>query len=350
MRIRRSAVLAATLVIGVVPALGSAVIAAGNTPAGAAAAASERAQHRSIVAYWTPARMRAAVPRDFVVGATGTLQPNRKPPKPPPGGGGGGTGNTIGASWPDGKGAVYAATGKVYFEMGGGAWVCSGTALKDTRSDAYSLVITAGHCVYDEASGGGLNGFATNWLFIPQFDSSPTFTCSSTAFGCWTAQALVVNKGFASAGGFNTQATYYDWGFAIVGAGGKSGTAQLDATVPTFAHQATAMASNTVADAFGYPAAGKYHGNDLTYCQNPIGFDIFNANSTYRLACDMTGGSSGGPWLSGFDGTGNTGTIRSLNSYGYSGQTNMYGPIFNSNTTTTYNVANGSTTQNTIVN
>ena len=56
---------------------------------------------------------------------------------------------------------------------GGSGWVCSGTALGDSRN-TYSLVITAGHCVYDESSGGGLSGFATNWLFIPQFDSSPT--------------------------------------------------------------------------------------------------------------------------------------------------------------------------------
>jgi len=63
----------------------------------------------------------------------------------------------------------------------------------------------------------------------------------------------------------------------------------------------------------------------------------------------MTGGSSGGPWLSSFNAsTGDTGTIQSLNSYGYSGQSNMYGPIFNATTTTTYNAANGATT-NTIV-
>ncbi len=64
----------------------------------------------------------------------------------------------------------------------------------------------------------------------------------------------------------------------------------------------------------------------------------------------MTGGSSGGPWLSGFNATtGDTGTIESLNSYGYSGQSNMYGPKFNSTTTDTYNVADGAT-QNQIVN
>ena len=111
------------------------------------------------------------------------------------------------------------------------------------------------------------------------------------------------------------------------------------------------MSSTTLTDAFGYPAAGRYHGNDLTYCQNPLGFDALTGNTNYKLACGMTGGSSGGPWLSGFDSTGNAGTIRSLNSYGYSGQSNnMYGPIFNADTTATYNAANSTSTQsNTIV-
>ena len=64
----------------------------------------------------------------------------------------------------------------------------------------------------------------------------------------------------------------------------------------------------------------------------------------------MTGGSSGGPWFSGFNATtGDAGTIQSLNSYGYSGQSFMYGPIFNGNTTNTYNAAN-SAGSNTIVN
>ena len=337
MRIRRSAALAATLVLAAVPIFTSGAAAGGGS---SSEAARQAAAHQATIAYWTEARMRAATPRDFVYdGARGYhIVPQARP--------GSGGGNT-GASWPNGTGLVYKATGKVYFQMGGSGWVCSGTALGDSRS-TYSLVITAGHCVYDESSGGGLSGFATNWLFIPQFDSSPTFTCANTAYGCWTAQALVVNNGFATAGGFNTQATHYDWGFAVVPAGGKSNT-QLDAAVGTFSHSATAMPGNTVVDAFGYPAAQKYHGNDLVYCQGPIGFDVYSGNTNYKLACGMTGGSSGGPWFSGFNATtGNTGTIQSLNSYGYSGQSNMYGPIFNNTTTQTYNAANGATT-NTIV-
>ena len=51
------------------------------------------------------------------------------------------------------------------------------------------------------------------------------------------------------------------------------------------------------------------------------------------MACNMTGGSSGGPWIA--DST-NPGTIEgkvaSLNSYGYSGLTVMFGPRFTSDT------------------
>jgi hypothetical protein len=343
MRSRRSAAIAALLALITLPVL------AGGATAGppAAAGANAVARHNAIVAHWTDTRLRAAKPRDFVFDAVRGF--HIAPTKGKPGTGSGG--NTTGASWPNGKGLIYKVTGKVYFEMGGSGWVCSGTALTDTRS-TYSLVVTAGHCAYDETANGSQSGFATNWLFIPQYDSSPTLSnCSTTAYGCWTSTALVVNNGFASAGGFNTRATHYDWAFAVVGPGGKTNT-QLDA-LGTFGLTASSISTGTV-DAFGYPAAGRYHGNDLTYCQGPVGFDALTGGTNYKLACNMTGGSSGGPWLSGFaaaDGTstGNSGTIRSLNSYGYSGQSNMYGPIFNGNTANTLNAANSATTSNVIV-
>ncbi len=340
MRIQRSASVAATLVLVALPILASGAVAAG----GNTQAARERAEHTRIVNYWTPARVRAAIPRDFAFDAArGVHQvPNAKPQ--PPGGGGG---NTTGASWPNGTGKVYKATGKVLFTMGGSQYVCSGTALSNSRGGTDGVVITAGHCAYDETA----RAFATNWLFVPQFDSNPTFTCASTAFGCWTAKALVVHNGFASAGSFNNQAVRYDWALAVVGGGGKTSGANLDldTQVGNFGYQASEMTLNTTASAFGYPAAGKYHGKDLTYCQGPTTRDANAGTNNYKLACNMTGGSSGGPWFSGFDASGNAGTIRSLNSYGYSGQSFMYGPIFNSTTTSTVNAAN-SANANTIVN
>ena len=69
-----------------------------------------------------------------------------------------------------------------------------------------------------------------NWMFIPAFDTAPTYTCSASAYGCWTAVGLVVHNQFATAGSFNDQAVTNDWALAIVGPGGKSGidAARLD--------------------------------------------------------------------------------------------------------------------------
>jgi V8-like Glu-specific endopeptidase len=297
---------------------------------------SARARHDAVVAHWTEARLRAARPRDLHV-THGTARGHLKHPGSKP------SGSTVtGASWTQG-GAILHASGKVYFEMAGSAWVCSGTAANDART-GYSLVLTAGHCAYDETNG----AFATNWLFIPEFDSAPTFNCASTAWGCWTAQALVVDSGYAGAGSFNTQASVNDFAFAVVGPGGKSGGAQLDSTVGSLAVAFGGVTSGSTLYAFGYPAAGKYHGNDLTYCAGPISPDPYNANLTWGMSCDMTGGSSGGPWLAGFDPATGRGTMSSLNSYGYSGIKAMYGPKFNASTQSVYDAANGATA-NTIV-
>lgn len=312
------------------------------TPALAApstAADAARAEHFRVAQYWTPARMASAQPRDFVRTPTGFV-PRAKP-------GGGGT--VTGASW-TGGGAIAKSEGKVYFSMDGGNWQCSGTAASDSRS-GYSVVLTAGHCAYDETNG----AFATNWVFIPAWDAKPaTFssacTASATTYGCWHATALVVDSGFATAGSFNDQATRHDFAFAVVGGGGFNGTTPLQTYVTEFAVSLSSVTTSATVYAFGFPAAGKYHGNDLTYCSGTPIKDQYNNNDTFGLACDMTGGSSGGGWMAPFTpGTG-VGTLGGLNSYGYSGIRNMYGPDFNSNTDAVYTTAKGTTSGNQIVN
>lgn len=294
----------------------------------------QQTRHEQIVAHWTPARMAAAVPRDFIFDETRGFVPSAKPDRPPGGPGGGDGSTTTGSSW-NGGGLIKEASGKVYFEMDGGAYVCSGSVATDNASGR-SLVLTAAHCAYDETNG----EFATNWLFIPDFDQSPTFTCSQTEYGCWTASALVVHEGYATAGGFNTQATLHDFAFAVVEGGGHSGTAALDTTVGSFALAVSGFDEpGDQAHAFGYPAAQKYKGNDLVYCAGSIFEDPYNDELTWGLPCKMTGGSSGGPWLSGFQTSSGTGALSSLNSYGYSGVSAMHGPKFNADTEAVFSAA-----------
>lgn len=298
-----------------------------------------RSEHQRIVDFWTPERIAQAVPRDFVLdGANWKAKPDN-PGKPGGGGGGGGGGSTVtGASW-NGGGAVADTTGKVLFALGSSYYVCSGSVATESVSGR-SVVVSAGHCVYDETNG----QFATNWMFIPDYDSAPAPLdtqgnfCAQTEWGCWTASSLVVHEGYATAGGFNDQAVQYDWGFAVMGNGGHANT-QLDTTVGSQAISFSSVATGTTVSAFGYPAAQKYKGNDLVYCQGPVGTDPNTSNLTYSVACDMTGGSSGGPWFAPFDNGTGTGTQMSVNSYGYSGVKSMFGPMFNSNTQATWNTA-----------
>ena len=282
----------------------------------------ERAEHDRVMAYWTAERIATAQPRDFVRTAGGGFVPRAKPPRP-----GGGT--VTGASW-TGGGPVVQRTGKVLFTMGGGNYVCSATVIQEpTARSTHSLVLTAAHCAYDEVA----TAFATNWIFVPSFDTSPTFTCANATIGCWTAVGLVVHSGYANAGGFNTEATKHDFAIAIVAGGGTTGTStQLDTAVGGgYGVSYPAISTGGSVHAFGYPAAGRYKGNDLTYCAGPTFNDSLNGNATWGISCNMTGGSSGGPWLAGFT-QGGAGTMTSLNSYGYSGLSNMYGPKFNANT------------------
>ncbi|MFQ5523054.1 MAG: trypsin-like serine peptidase [Acidimicrobiia bacterium] len=317
-------------------------VAAGLLAAGSAGKPVDRpdpaAEHQRIVDFWTWERVAQAVPRDFYLDPGKGFIPSKGGPPPGKGGGGGGGGDTvIGASWENG-GTVADTTGKVLFAFGDNYYVCSASVVVDSTTDQ-STILTAAHCVYDEASG----TFAQNWTFIPNYDAAPApldtsgSFCADTLYGCWTARAIVVSDGYTTAGGFNSQATVHDFAFVQVGPGGHYPTTELDVTVGGQGIQFTTGVLGDPAWAFGYPAAKKYKGKDLIYCKGPLGTDPFNSDLTYRLDCNMTGGSSGGPWFQSFDEATGAGVLMSLNSYGYSSVKNaMHGPKFNAETEALY--------------
>jgi V8-like Glu-specific endopeptidase len=254
--------------------------------------------HGRTVAYWTPARRAAAIPRNI-----------ERDPKAKPGGGGSGSTKVTGAAW-TGGGDVTMTTGKVFFTSGGIDWVCSGSAVHSSHGNA---VLTAGHCVND----GDGAPFATRWIFYPGWNGSP-----SPTLGAWTATSLFTTRNWATNEDFDDDA-----GFAVV-TNGTSATLEGVLTgpvtkVPTIAFDGPSTTQTY--SAFGYPAAGKYKGNTLTYCAGQVQIS-YDGGQTLALPCDMTGGSSGGPWLVDY-GTGAR-VIESLNSYGYSGLRAMFGPIF----------------------
>jgi hypothetical protein len=343
---------ASAAVIGAVAAFVVLVVAAGSSAAPPQGAGKH--ERDAVVAYWTPERIDRAVPRDVSPDRKPSFKPGEMARPPRPGGGGGDGSSVTGTAW-TGGGKVNATTGKVLFTMAGVDYVCSGSVAQDS-SGSTSLILTAGHCVYDESG----RRFATNWVFVPDYeaggaivtnpDGSHSFTCDTTPYGCWTASALVTTTAWANGGG-NLAAFNHDYAFAVVGAGGKSGQSlQLDSVVG-----ANPVAFNVAHPAqvssFGYPQASPYNGQKLIYCSGTDIADTWGGTTDYGLNCNMTGGSSGGPWFVNFASGGDPGSLNSVNSFKYTAgkfAKYMFGPYLGAYAQKTYNAAKAASSNTTV--
>lgn len=186
---------------------------------------------------------------------------------------------------------------KMFFSSGGGNFVCSSSTI---GTDG---VWTAGHCVHDGASG-PLAGFSTNVLFCPSYDSSQGGV-NPTA-GCWGADELITwCPEWCTNGNLE-----YDFGGAdatenpIIGPqtgliGNYTGVNGI-AVVNTDGFGAI----NFHYTALGYPAATPFDGGKIHVCGSSLAYvddsDAGAPGTSVAIGCDMTGGSSGGPWLVGF--------------------------------------------------
>jgi hypothetical protein len=294
-----------------------------------------QSEHDRIVKFWTNARVARAVPRDFIRNPKSrSFKPIQWKSMP----------STVptAMNWTNG-GEVSTSTGKVFFVMGTTYYLCSASVISE-NTNGRSIVLTAGHCAYDEVN----KKFATNWIFIPEYYASPVplnptgSFCSSTSKGCWTAASLVVSNSYANAGAFNDQAVLHDYAFAVMGGGGKSGDADLQAVASSHPIVTALQGSDDDTWIFGYPASGKYKGKTLMYCNGMLGFDTRMDFGTYRIPCSLTAGSSGGPWFHPFTIDG-TGSQFSVNSYTYGGSKAMHGPIFGAETQEMFNLAKSTT-------
>jgi V8-like Glu-specific endopeptidase len=244
-----------------------------------------REAREQVVRYWTPARMRDAIPAERVHGPT---------PQAKPGTGGGGT-SSFEAPLP-----YPSAHGKVFFTDSGVNYVCSGTALVSTNS---SVVWTAGHCVNE-----GPGSFYTNFLFVPAYRDG------AAPYGSFAGPTLLTTSGWQANGEFGV-----DVGAAVVGrnASGQTLAQAVAERSPVFN-----AARNQSYTLYGYPAAKRFNGQRMRVCSTAWSRDDTSAiPATMGVSCDMTGGSSGGGWVT------SSGAVASVISYGYASLKNvLFGP------------------------
>ncbi|GAA4043746.1 peptidase [Arthrobacter methylotrophus] len=205
--------------------------------------------------------------------------------------------------------------GKVFFTLGGVNYVCSGNSVTSTNQ---STVSTAGHCVNE-----GPGAFSTKFTFVPAYSNG------AAPYGKWTAKALYTTNQWSSSGDMQ-----YDTGFAVMN---PLNGQKLSAVVGASGVQFNG-ARGLVYKSFGYPAAPPFDGESLKSCSGTATDDPKDPqDNTQGIPCNMTGGSSGGPW---FIGTSSGGYQNSVSSYGYgSNSTTMYGPYWGTVIHGTYQAA-----------
>jgi V8-like Glu-specific endopeptidase len=199
----------------------------------------------------------------------------------------------------------YSAVVKIFFSDGGDDFVCSG-AVWPSRS-----IITAGHCVYNDQA----HRYHTNVIVVPQYING------QSPYGGFEASNLFTTQGWQD-GDFS-----YDLGLIVTrdknGSKISSYTGFLGGR-----WNVTAIQHWTV---IGYPAERPFNGEFQQICQTSFAYkDTGSAPQPNGAGCDLTGGSSGGPWIVRFSGKGgNQNQVNGVTSYGYAGRPKeLYAPYF----------------------
>jgi V8-like Glu-specific endopeptidase len=221
--------------------------------------------------YWTTSSMQNAVQADEQVGNNSDLTAQssdttagkaaQQPGQPPTNGE---------PSYP------LSTVGKVFMTNDSGQnMVCSGTAIISANQ---SVVDTAGHCLYWNGS------WVKNVVFCPLYNNG------NTPYGCWAARDLEVPADWLNA----RNDFHHDMGMAVV-ASNSQGTLTDVVGGAGWAYNQSAVQSYS---AYGYPAAPPFNGQTRQSCQNGTGKSWQHGGGVVvSIPCNMTGGSSGGPWF-----------------------------------------------------
>ena len=209
--------------------------------------------------------------------------------------------------WPEYKAYPYVTVGVLFFTQNGLDYRCSASSIGNYA------IWTAGHCVSD-----GAENWSTNFLFLPAYkDGNPAHTIAQwTGSTAWVTSAWHINADLGKdMGGVVLNTNSVGWKVSQIGWLGFAWNQDRD----QHWHQ------------IGYPSASPFDGNRMIICASSHSWDDSSFDPwTVATGCDMTGGSSGGPWIMDFSGT--SGPSNYLNgnvSYHYVGfGEEMYSPYF----------------------
>jgi V8-like Glu-specific endopeptidase len=266
-----------------------------NKIVGSGPGSTGRKQDAAAVAeYWTPERMAAAIPVPMPKEPKGnapaaeTIKPNGQPGKEEPGHPNGSKAESRAQEAEkfqprtNGGSAVanplaypFTTCGKLFFTQGGKDYSGSASVV------APNVLLTAGHCVY-------LGGWSSNVAFYPSYPkrgaTDPNYRFSYSYEAAWTAWSQHSNRA-------------YDYGFIWIDndPGHKVGWLGM---------MWNAATSGRTWEAVGYPATPNppFNGNVMDEAVGKVASS--STSGTIGLTNDnMEHGSSGGPWITDFNGS-----------------------------------------------
>ncbi|WP_392673058.1 trypsin-like serine peptidase [Streptomyces sp. LN785] len=201
-----------------------------------------------------------------------------------------------------------AESGKLFFDSPEGSMVCSATVVQDPANPGKSnMVWTAGHCVHAGKKG----GWYRNIAFVPSYNDSGLSLAELknapkekvAPYGVWWGQwAQTSDQWIADGGPTGGQGAPYDFAVLRVapekGSTGKSLEETVGSALPVD-FNAPAVPKIDSLTATGFPAAPPYDGQKMLQCKDKPGrLSLTETDPTmYRIGCSMTGGASGGGWV-----------------------------------------------------
>ncbi|UCE00147.1 MAG: hypothetical protein JSV42_05355 [Chloroflexota bacterium] len=213
----------------------------------------------------------------------------------------------------------YSTVGVLFFNRGGKSFSCTAASIGN------SAIWTAGHCIHEGDGQLDSQGNVIDWgtwstdvLFVPARRNS------STPYGVWTANELWITPEWFDGGDLR-----YDMAGVVLNQNGGT-ISQVVGTLGFSYNRGGSLHWMNIA----YPADPPFNGLTQQICAGSFAYRDTYPPSPYPVAmgCDMTGGSSGGPWILNFGGsTPSQNYLNGNNSYRYpSHPEEIYSPYFDS--------------------
>jgi hypothetical protein len=210
----------------------------------------------------------------------------------------------------------YSTVGVLFFKQGedNDYYRCSAASIGN------NAIWTAGHCIH---GGGKEKVMSTELWFAPAYrednNNNPI-----APFGWWRAFAVLTHQEWEMNGDLR-----YDIGGAVLELNNKG--KKISEKVGSLGFAAN-LDNNRHWFNIGYPVAPPFDGSGQQICTAPFAFNDTSLPepSPVGIGCDMTGGSSGGPWIINFSGeVGSANYLNGNNSYRYPGRSEeLYSPYF----------------------